>query len=383
MSPNRPDSIAPASAAEKVELVLRLLRGETLDAVSADSGRGRKQLAAWRTRFLEGGAAALDGRAAGELETLRGEHRALEARASELEAENRLLARRVELLSREPRATRDRTAPHPNCSAAYARAFEETGVEPLHVPEWGTHVLVRQGAGGVRQATGVRPYASLDPDCDLEAGLDRLHRAGIATVSLITDPMWCPEVSVLQEAFSTCREFKMTYFVDRDAEKVQIRKRHRNMINRARRAGEIRDVELAEHLDRWQELYQRNVADRQIAQPFDPTYFDRLTEVPGVRTVAAIVEGEIVTMTIWLRHQDVLYYYDGASSATGFGIGASYAAFAHVVETATECRYVFFGGSSDFRDELTDGLAVFKRGFSNSSAPSYLCSASLVRRQPT
>ena len=97
--------------------------------------------------------------------------------------------------------------------------------------------------------------------------------------------------------------------------------------------------------------------------------------MPGVRTVAAIVEGEIVTMTIWLRHEDILYYYDGASSATGFGIGASYAAFAHVVETATECRYVFFGGSSDFRDELTDGLAVFKRGFSNSSAPSYLCSA--------
>ena len=97
----------------------------------------------------------------------------------------------------------------------------------------------------------------------------------------ITDPMWCPEVSVLQEAFPTCREFKMNYFVDRDAEKVQIRKRHRNMINRAKRAGEYRDVELADHLDRWQELYQRNVADRQIAQPFDPAYFEQLARVPG------------------------------------------------------------------------------------------------------
>ena len=104
---------------------------------------------------------------------------------------------------------------------------------------------------------------------------------------------------------------------------------------------------------------------------------------PGPLTVDwTFVEGEIVTMTIWLRHQDILYYYDGASSATGFGIAASYAAFAHVVETAAECRYVFFGGSSDFRDELTDGLAVFKRGFSNSEAPSYLCSAPVARRQP-
>lgn len=379
MSPERPsrtDAVAPTSV--KVELVLRLLGGETLAALSEETGRPRKQLSVWRRRFLAGGEAALDGRSAHqELETLRSAQQELTARAAELEAENRQLARRVELLGRDRSA---RGSVHPNCSEAYARALAQPGVEPLYVAGWGTHVLVREGHGGARQATGVRPYASLDPDCDVQAGLDELRAAGIVSVSLITDPMWCPELPVLQAAFNTCRSFKENYFVDREAEKVQIRKRHRNMINRARKIGEIREIPLAEHLPRYLELYRRNVADREIAQPFDDSYFERLAGVDGVRTIAVVVEDEIVTMTLWLRHEDILYFYDGASSATGFAIAASYAAFAYAVETAVECRYVFFGGSSDFRDELTDGLAVFKRGFSNSSAPSYLCSATLARR---
>ena len=250
------------------------------------------------------------------------------------------------------------------------------------MPEWGTHVLVRQAAGGARQATGVRPYASLDPDCDLEGGLDRLHEAGIATVSLVTDPMWCPEVPVLQEAFSTCREFKMNYFVDRDAEKVQIRKRHRNMINRAKRAGELprrRAGRPPRPLAGALPAERRRPADRAAVRRDVLRAAHRGARRAHRRGDRRGRDGHDDDLA---PTRDILYYYDGASSATGFAIGASYAAFAHVVETATECRYVFFGGSSDFRDELTDGLAVFKRGFSNSSAPSYLCSAPLVRRRP-
>lgn len=370
-----PDNDCPTSV--KVELVLRLLRGDTLEDLSRETGRRRKQLSAWRRRFLAGGEAHLDARCdQQELEMLRSVRDDLTAQLAELEAENRTLARRLARLSANRSAD---IAPHPTCSDAYALALEEPGVSPLYVDAWGTYVFVRAGHGSTRPATGVRPYASLDPRCDVRAGLDELRQAGITSVSLIADPMWSPEVSVLQEAFDTCRPFKENYLIDRETSEVHIRKRHRNMINRAQKIGEVREISLGDYLSRWLELYARLVDTRQITQPFGPLYFERLAVVDGVRTIAVLVDGEIATITVWIRHGDVLYFHDGASSEKGVETSASYAAFAHVIENATDCRYIVLGGSSDFRDERRDGLAVFKRGFSNTSVSYYLCTAALMR----
>ena len=312
----RPDNRCPADV--KAEIVLRLLRGEALTDVARSTGRPRKQLSVWRRRFLEGGEAALDGRAdLEELDALRAAKQELSARVAELDAENRRLSRRVALLS----GSRTRgAAPHPFCSQAYASALVEPGVQALHVPEWGTYVLVRETSNGLRQATGVRPIASLDPDCDLVAGIDALRQQGFSSLSLVTDPMWCPDLPVLQEAFASCRAFKESYFIDRETQRVHLRKRHRNMVNRARRAVEIRYVALADHLDRWLELYRGNVETRQIAQPFTEAYFVHLMDVPGLQTIAVFAGGEIVTMTLWIAYQNLLYYHDGASSEAGFEI---------------------------------------------------------------
>jgi transposase len=47
------------SARQKTEIVLRLLRGEALDAVSRELGIPATRLAAWREAFLNAGQAAL------------------------------------------------------------------------------------------------------------------------------------------------------------------------------------------------------------------------------------------------------------------------------------------------------------------------------------
>jgi hypothetical protein len=296
----------------------------------------------------------------------------------ELGAENRMLARRVALLSEN---NSRRTAPHVFCSESYSRALEEPGLRALFVEGWDAYVLVRDRQGA-RQAIGVRPVGALAPNCDVRAGLEALQRAGIATVSLITDPMWCPELSVLRDAFDSCRALKEQYLVDR-AVQVKITKRHRNRINQARRVGEVHEISLAEHLERWLELYQLNVANRLIPQPLGRAFFERLARIADLRTVAVFVADEIVNMTLWLRHEDTLYFQDGASSMKGFQTSAAYAAFAHVIEQTTDCRYVLLGGSAGLRDERLDGLAMFKRGFSNASAVSYLCSASLNKPDQT
>jgi hypothetical protein len=58
-APPSPTPEPPASA--KSALVLRLLRGEPLDAVAADAGVPAARLDAWRAEFLAGAEARLAG----------------------------------------------------------------------------------------------------------------------------------------------------------------------------------------------------------------------------------------------------------------------------------------------------------------------------------
>jgi transposase-like protein len=54
------------SAQRKMEAVLRLVRGETLDAVARELGASGSTLSGWRDRFLAAGQTALKSRPADE-----------------------------------------------------------------------------------------------------------------------------------------------------------------------------------------------------------------------------------------------------------------------------------------------------------------------------
>lgn len=58
------------SAGKKLDVVLRLLRGEKLDALSRELGVEAHRIAAWRDDFLSGGKEALKGRRGPLLVTL-------------------------------------------------------------------------------------------------------------------------------------------------------------------------------------------------------------------------------------------------------------------------------------------------------------------------
>lgn len=81
------------SARRKSEVVLRLLRGEPLDAVSRELGVEVYRLEEWRSRALSGVEAALKER--GE-DPLTAEHAAAMKRIGELTMENELLRARCE-----------------------------------------------------------------------------------------------------------------------------------------------------------------------------------------------------------------------------------------------------------------------------------------------
>ena len=361
----------------KMQIVEQLLSGKSLETLARETGRSKKQLRFWYRRFLAGGEAYLSSREdLAEISKLRELNQALLTKAEDLEKRNRELVKALE-------ASRNAAPPpsfaHPKCSEPYAKAFEATGRKVFHVPEWRTHVLLKTAPSlqQVQHATGVSAHSSLDPDCDLRGGLERLRRAGVASVSLVTDPMWSPSQTVMEAAFGSCRPFNENYLIDRGLGRMRLHKRHRKMIANANKVCAIDRLSLAPLLERWWQLYQSNREIRVAVDSTPPKYFEMLAGLEGVDVIAAHHENEIVTMNIWLRFKDVLYYIDGASNQTGLAISGPYATFAYVIENYVDCRYIFLGGSADFRGPRSDGLARFKRGFANASVRDYLCTSHL------
>ncbi len=56
---SKQSSVKRWPARREQEVVLRLLRGESLDALSRETGQPAAMLSGWRDEFLEGGVAAL------------------------------------------------------------------------------------------------------------------------------------------------------------------------------------------------------------------------------------------------------------------------------------------------------------------------------------
>ena len=96
------------SANRKTEAVLRLLRGEDLEALSRELGVTAATLSSWRDGFLDGGKASLKSRPADERDE---EIARLRAKVGQLTMDNELLGARCEHLEAgRPFASRRRSS---------------------------------------------------------------------------------------------------------------------------------------------------------------------------------------------------------------------------------------------------------------------------------
>ena len=96
------------SSQRKADVVLRLLRGEDLDALSRELCVKTSTLAKWRDDFLAAGEAGLTARKADGRET---EVRRLQAKVGEITMANELLEEKIRILEeglRSPRSRRSR-----------------------------------------------------------------------------------------------------------------------------------------------------------------------------------------------------------------------------------------------------------------------------------
>ena len=261
---------------------------------------------------------------------------------------------------------------HPYASERYVTALAREGERAMTVASWRTAVLVRPVAEGGVDGAGAYPMAALNRGSDVEAGVDELAKAGLVSFVMVADPLLGPPADKLAAAFDLARPFKTHYLVE--PPHYEPSKHHRAEIRRSLRRCHVERAPFAEVIGSWTRLYPLLMARHEIGgvAAFSDAYWRCLADMSGVETFVARVEGEIVSMSLWLDHDGVAYNHLGASSATGYAAGAGYALYDAAIQHYRDRTGLNLGGGAGLSDDPSDGLARFKRGFSTGAAVAHL-----------
>lgn len=197
--------------------------------------------------------------------------------------------------------------------------------------------------------------------------------SGFQPVSYVTvtdaldDEMLC-----LKDAFDFSRPYK-THFIYNRALPHGFSKHHRYEVKKANELCNTRPIDLAEYLDEWCHIYDALIQKHKLSalHRFSRAYFNAISKMPAFVTLGAFVGEQLVSAHIWLKHGDFMYSHLAASSKLGYARNASYALYADVIGRFENCKIFDLGGAPD--NSLSDGLARFKRGFSNDTRTNWIC----------
>lgn len=263
---------------------------------------------------------------------------------------------------------------HPYASEAYANTFGGIAT-PLYLKSSRTWVLKRRIPGtDYYDAMGCYPLCVIAPSADLEADFMDLRGQGLVSLVLVTDTFFRPDLSKLQDAFDVCRPFKRHYLYD-PREPFAYSKHHRYEVKRAVAVCETRVVSFAQYFDEWLGLYRNLIRQRGISgiQNFPESYFRGLIGLNEMIAIAAFAAGTLVSMYLWVEHEGYVYSHLGASSAEAYRMRAAYAIYDYARRLFSDRKAIDFGGGAGLEDTHGDGLANFKKGFSNRMESVYLC----------
>lgn len=268
---------------------------------------------------------------------------------------------------------------HPYASADYARSLAHIG-EPIAVPEWGGHMLSRPTPHGDRRdAVGPYPITVLAPQSDLAGGLSRLRSGGLVSAVLVLEDEQRPPIEAVEAAFAMVRRFKTHFVYDRRLGPITYGETHRYKVRRALKKVTVAEISLGDHLDGWLALYGELTGRHGLGglHIFARDHYEMLARTPGVRTFGAFLDDHLVSAHIFMTHEGHAISHLTASAPEGYDVAAAYAVNDLAIHTLTDCDVINFGGGTQLDDDPMEGLVRFKRGFSNRTAPSYLCGAVL------
>ncbi len=263
---------------------------------------------------------------------------------------------------------------HPYATQAYANTLEAEAHAPVAVPEWRSWALRRPICGGSGfDAVGGYPVAAIDSAADIAGGIERLRRLELVSVVLVADPFLRPSLAALEKAFDVARPFKTHYLHDNALGPPRYSKHHRHALRQAH--ATVRRNDLAANLPAWTALYRELSVRRRITGPaaFSSTAFRRLAALPGLTGFGAYAGDELIACHLWLDDGRRAHSHLAASNRAGYASGAAYLLYDAAIRHFATVDTIDFGGAAGLRDDRDDGLARFKRGFSNRTETAYLC----------
>jgi hypothetical protein len=262
----------------------------------------------------------------------------------------------------------------------YVASLSEFG-EPLHLPRSDGWLLRRPISGGPYfDAMGPYPLFICREWQQLGDDLSALSDQ-LVSVVVVTDP-FAQFDDGARRAFDTVVPYKDHFVADLSkAPERFVRKSHQVHARRALRSVTV-DVcdQPSDHLGDFVELYAKLSRRHAISglRAFSRQAFEQQLQVPGLVMFRARVADEVVGLDLWYVQGDVAYGHLAAFDDIGYRRRASYAtkwAMLHHFrdDPAGEVRWVNLAGSAGSTASPLDGLALFKRGWSTGTRPTYLC----------
>ena len=130
------------------------------------------------------------------------------------------------------------------------------------------------------------------------------------------------------------------------------------------------------HLAKWVELFGVLAKRHRITgiRAFSPDAFAKQLAIPGMVMFDARANGETVGLDLWYIQGDVAYGHLVAFNERGYALRASYATKWFMLNYfAGKVRWVDLGGGAGTISNGSDGLSLYKEGWSTGTVPAYLC----------
>jgi len=201
----------------------------------------------------------------------------------------------------------------------------------------------------------------------------------LVSLALVTDPFGKYDPAYLRRCFKdVVIPFKEHFIVDlRRPMNEFVSKSRRKHAHRALRKVQVEvSQKPTQFVEEWVALYNTLIERHNVRgiRAFSRKAFAKQLSIPGMVMLRAVYQGITVGATLWFVQGEVSYSHLAAFSKVGYELRASYALNWFAIEYFSDkVRWLDLGGGAGITKDGTDGLSLYKRGWSTDTRTVYFC----------
>lgn len=263
-------------------------------------------------------------------------------------------------------------------SEAFAQSYRSFG-EIITLPQSGIPLLKREIDENHFDLAGHYPYTMSTRWSALREDEKFLRNSGAVSVVFVSDPFARDEVARATTDWNVSRDFKTHYVVDLKQDwRNSLNKEERRYRDLALESHSVQEVEIQEgHAKELWLLYQNTIKRHSVTgiAALSQEIIEHQLKVSGSVLIEARHEDHLVGAFLAYQHGLTGNSHLIFAAKKAYKLKTSYALYHFMLEAfeARGCRFFNFGGAAGVSGGKTDGLARFKRKWSNCERTSMLC----------